>query len=103
MNGDQDVDFARVENGALAGRFVGRFWQPIALSEELKKGRAKRVKLLGEYYTLYRGEDGAVRMTQDRCPHRGTMLYLGWVEENSIRCRYHGWKFDGTGQGEEFP
>jgi 5,5'-dehydrodivanillate O-demethylase len=103
MSGGEVVDFARVENGALAGRFVARFWQPIALSTDLNKGRAKRVKLLGEHYTLYRGQDGAVRMTQDRCPHRGTMLYLGWIEENSIRCRYHGWKFGGTGQGEEFP
>lgn len=103
MNNYDEVDFARVENGALAGRFVARFWQPIALSTDLKKGRAQRVKLLGEHYTLYRGGDGGVRMTQDRCPHRGTMLYLGWVEGESIRCRYHGWKFDGAGQGEEFP
>ena len=103
MSSGEVVDFARVESGALAGRFVARFWQPIALSTDLNKGRAKRVKLLGEHYTLYRGQDGAVRMTQDRCPHRGTMLYLGWIEENSIRCRYHGWKFGGTGQGEEFP
>ena len=103
MNDADEVDFARVENGALAGRFVARFWQPIALSAELRAGQAKRVKLIGAHYTLYRGEDGAVRMTQDRCPHRGTSLAYGWVEGNGIRCRYHGWKFDGTGQGEQFP
>jgi 5,5'-dehydrodivanillate O-demethylase len=96
-------DFARVENGALAGQFLSRFWQPVALSDDLVFGRPKRIKRLGTFYTLYRGEDGATRLTQDRCPHRGTSLAYGWVEGNSIRCRYHGWKFDGTGQGEDFP
>lgn len=100
---NDDSDFARVENGALAGKFVSRFWQPILLSSDLPEGRARRVKLIGEYYTLYRGEDGAVRMTQDRCPHRGTSLAYGWVEGNCIRCRYHGWKFGADGRGVEFP
>src|SRR3546814_5716428 len=44
-----------------------------------------------------------MRLVQDRCPHRGTSLAYGWVEGDSIRCRYHGWKFDGSGQGEDFP
>lgn len=103
MNTHQDIDVARVENGALAGRFIAQFWQPIALSKDCRTGQAKRVKLLGSHYTLYRGEDGLPRMTQDRCPHRGTSLAYGWVEGNSIRCRYHGWKFGPDGCGEEFP
>ncbi|MBN9477009.1 MAG: hypothetical protein ABS43_16060 [Bordetella sp. SCN 67-23] len=98
-----DVDFARVEGDALAGRLVARFWQPVALAGKCVAGRAMRVKLLGAHYTLYRGEDGQPRMTQDRCPHRGTSLAYGWVEGNGIRCRYHGWKFDADGRGEEFP
>lgn len=96
-------DFARVENDALAGKFVASFWQPIAVSKDYTVRVPKRIKILGNYYTLYRGEDGAPRLVQDRCPHRGTSLAYGWVEGDSIRCRYHGWKFDGAGQGEEFP
>ncbi|WP_322060134.1 Rieske 2Fe-2S domain-containing protein [Paraburkholderia sp. J63] len=96
-------DFARVENGALAGKFLKKFWQPIALSRDYDPGKARRIQVLGEHFTLYRGEDGEIRLTQDRCPHRGTSLAYGWVEGNSIRCRYHGWKFDGAGKGEDFP
>jgi 5,5'-dehydrodivanillate O-demethylase oxygenase subunit len=103
MNTHESPDFARVENGAPAGRLIAQFWQPIALSRDLVAGRPQRVKFLGAYYTLYRGEDGAARTTQDRCPHRGTSLAYGTVEGNSIRCRYHGWKFGPDGQGEEFP
>jgi 5,5'-dehydrodivanillate O-demethylase len=103
MNTHESPDFARVENGAPAGRLIAQFWQPIAVSKDLVVGRPQRVRFLGAYYTLYRGEDGAARTTQDRCPHRGTSLAYGTVEGNSIRCRYHGWKFGPNGQGEEFP
>jgi 5,5'-dehydrodivanillate O-demethylase len=38
-----------------------------------------------------------------RCAHRGTQLSIGWVEQECIRCFYHGWKYDGTGQCVEQP
>ncbi|MBB6123069.1 Rieske 2Fe-2S domain-containing protein [Sphingobium subterraneum] len=96
-------DFARVEGGAIAGRYMAQFWQPIAMGSDYPVGKARRIKMLGNFYTLYRGEDERLRLTQDRCPHRGTSLAYGWVEGNSIRCRYHGWKFDGEGKGQHFP
>ncbi len=96
-------DFSRVENGAIAGWYLSRFWQPIALVREYTPGSAKRIKMLGNFYTLYRGENGEMKLVQDRCPHRGTSLAYGWVEGSSIRCRYHGWKFGADGQGEDFP
>ncbi|MDB5575702.1 MAG: hypothetical protein JWR80_878 [Bradyrhizobium sp.] len=97
------LDFTRVENGAIAGRYLSCFWQPIGVSKDYEQGVPKRVKSIGTFYTLYRGEDSALRLTQDRCPHRSTSLAYGWVEGNDIRCRYHGWKFDGNGRGKEFP
>jgi nitrite reductase/ring-hydroxylating ferredoxin subunit len=94
-------DFARVENGALAGRFVACFWQPIAASKDYAPSVVKRIKILGNHHTLYRGGDNVVRLVQDRCPHRGTSLAYGWVKENCIRCRYHGWTFEAAGNGGE--
>jgi 5,5'-dehydrodivanillate O-demethylase oxygenase subunit len=96
-------DFSLIENGAVAGRYLAKFWQPIAISRDLARSRAKRIQILGQFYTLYRGDDDSVNLVQDRCPHRGTSLAYGWVEGTSIRCRYHGWKFSCTGQGEHFP
>ncbi|MBM2812954.1 MAG: hypothetical protein HW416_3713, partial [Chloroflexi bacterium] len=40
---------------------------------------------------------------QQRCAHRGTQLNVGWVEGDCIRCLYHGWKYDETGQCIEQP
>jgi 5,5'-dehydrodivanillate O-demethylase oxygenase subunit len=38
-----------------------------------------------------------------RCAHRGTQLSTGWVEGDCVRCFYHGWKYDGSGQCVEMP
>ena len=42
-------------------------------------------------------------MVAFRCAHRGTQLSVGWVEDDCIRCRYHGWRYDGSGQCVEQP
>jgi len=61
------------------------------------------VKLLGEKFALYRGETGAAHLLAWRCAHRGAPLYVGEVEEDCLRCMYHGWKYDGSGQCTEQP
>jgi 5,5'-dehydrodivanillate O-demethylase len=93
----------RVGPGTLAGRFLRRFWHPVCLPEEIERGRTRREQLMGEYITLYRGESGRIHAVADRCAHRGTQLSVGWVEGDCIRCFYHGWKYDGTGQCVEQP
>jgi 5,5'-dehydrodivanillate O-demethylase len=72
-------------------------------SELLPPGRAKPIRIMSEDFTLYRGEDGIARVVAHRCPHRGTQLSVGFVEAGDIRCLYHGWKFDGSGQCVEQP
>ncbi|HTI88726.1 MAG TPA: Rieske 2Fe-2S domain-containing protein [Alphaproteobacteria bacterium] len=93
-----DPDFAHIGPGTLAGRYMRRFWHPILRSSGLVVGRPVRVHVLGEYFTAYRGENGVARLLEDRCPHRQTSLFLGWVAGDNIRCFYHGWEFDGSGQ-----
>jgi len=96
-------DFARTGPGTLAGRYLRMFWQPIYVARELAPGRAVPLRIMGEDFTLYRGESGAARLVASRCAHRGTRLSTGWVEGDSIRCRYHGWRYDGSGQCVEQP
>jgi 5,5'-dehydrodivanillate O-demethylase len=103
MKARDTTDFAHIGPGTLAGKFVRQFWQPIYVGAELKKGRPVRVKALGEYFTLYRGDSGAPFIVEDRCPHRQTSLALGTIEGDCIRCFYHGWLFDGDGQCREQP
>jgi len=97
------TDFAHTAPGTLAGRYLRSFWQPIYHSEDLAPGCAKPVRIMSEDFTLYRGESGEPHLLDYRCAHRGTQLSTGWVEDDCIRCFYHGWKYDGSGQCVEQP
>jgi 5,5'-dehydrodivanillate O-demethylase len=96
-------DLLRTGPGTLAGRYLRSFWQPVYLGEDLAPGQAKPIRIMSEDFTLYRGESGAPYLVAQRCAHRETQLSLGWVEGDQIRCIYHGWKYDGSGQCVEQP
>ena len=98
-----EAAFVYTGPGTLAGRYMRMFWQPIYIADRLKPGHALPIHVLGEKFTLYRGESGAPYVMDFRCAHRGTQLSVGWVEGECIRCFYHGWKYDGTGQCVEQP
>jgi 5,5'-dehydrodivanillate O-demethylase oxygenase subunit len=89
--------------GTLAGRYLRRFWQPVYHAPDLPPGHAKPLRIMSEDFTVYRGEDGTPHVVAPRCAHRGTQLSTGWVEGDCIRCFYHGWKYDGSGQCVEMP
>lgn len=46
---------------------------------------------------LFRHAAGGVSAIHDRCPHRGVALSLGAVEDDTLACPYHGWRFAGDG------
>jgi 5,5'-dehydrodivanillate O-demethylase len=96
-------DFVHAGPGTLAGRYLRRFWQPLYCSHDLAPGCAVPVRVLGEDFTLYRGKTGTPHLVGFRCAHRGTQMSAGWVENDCIRCFYHGWKYDGSGQCVEQP
>src|SRR5262245_1167698 len=96
-------DFVRTGPGTLAGRYLRSVWQPVAHAHDVNAGQAIPRRVFNEEFTLYRGEDGAPHLVGNRCAHRGTQLSTGWVEGDCIRCFYHGWKYDGSGQCVEQP
>jgi 5,5'-dehydrodivanillate O-demethylase oxygenase subunit len=102
-DGLQFADLESVGPQAPAGRYLRRFWHPVYRAADLPRGRAKPIEILGEKFTLYRGDTGTAHVADFRCAHRGTQLSLGWIEGDDLRCRYHGWKFDATGQCNEQP
>jgi 5,5'-dehydrodivanillate O-demethylase len=96
-------DLLKTGPGTIAGRYLRRFWQPVATTTHLKPGQAKPIRVMSEDFALYRGEDGTPHVVDSRCLHRGAKMSLGWVEGNSLRCAYHGWKYDSSGQCVEQP
>jgi 5,5'-dehydrodivanillate O-demethylase oxygenase subunit len=100
------MDFSEVVHtgpGTLAGRYLRLFWQPVYCSYELSVCQALPIRIMGEDFTLYRGDSGTPYLVGPRCAHRGTQLSVGSVEGECIRCFYHGWKYAGSGQCVEQP
>ena len=100
---DASVDYLHIGPGTLAGRYLRRFWHPIAESASLVPGQNLPVRLLGESFALYRGASGTPHLVEPLCPHRRTRLSVGWVEGDSLRCMYHGWRFRPDGVCDEMP
>src|ERR1051325_3527304 len=94
----------RAGPGSAAGALLRRYWQPAALVDELAGNRpVKPVRLLGENLVLFRDEQGRYGLLERACPHRGTDLAFGRLENGGLRCAFHGWLFDVTGQCLETP
>jgi 5,5'-dehydrodivanillate O-demethylase oxygenase subunit len=98
-----DIDFVHTGPGTLAGKYLRGFWQPVYTAGDLEAGYAAPIQVMGEKFTLYRGESGTPYVLDFRCAHRSTQLSVGRVEGECIRCFYHGWKYDGSGQCVEQP
>jgi phenylpropionate dioxygenase-like ring-hydroxylating dioxygenase large terminal subunit len=58
---------------------------------------------LGEKIVLWRDKDGSVHCVEDRCPHRGARLSMGWNLGDRIACWYHGVEVGGDGVVKDVP
>src|SRR5258706_15564578 len=90
--------------GTPCGELMRRYWQPVALAEELKpNGAPVAVKLLGTELVVFRDERGRVGVLDAHCCHRGADLSYGRLEDGGLRCIYHGWLYDVNGRFSSSP
>ena len=95
----------RTGPGTPMGGLFRRYWLPVLLAEELPEPDCApvRVMLLGERLLAFRDTSGRLGLVSEFCAHRGVSLWFGRNEENGLRCAYHGWKYDVTGQCVDVP
>jgi phenylpropionate dioxygenase-like ring-hydroxylating dioxygenase large terminal subunit len=104
LSAEQNDRITRIGPGRPAGALLRRYWQPAALVDELSGSRPiKPVRLLGEDLVIFRDRQGRYGLLGRACPHRGTDLAYGRLEDGGLRCAFHGWLFDVTGQCLETP
>jgi phthalate 4,5-dioxygenase oxygenase subunit len=95
----------RVGRGTPMGEVMRRYWIPVLLDWELPGPDCDpvQVRVLGEDLVAFRDTKGRIGLLEDACPHRRVQLFYGRNEQEGLRCVYHGWKFDVTGQCTDMP
>ncbi|WP_052128289.1 aromatic ring-hydroxylating oxygenase subunit alpha [Neosynechococcus sphagnicola] len=78
------------------------FWYAVEFSSAIA-AKPVQIKLMDYNFALYRDTQGQVVALKDQCAHRGAALSPGWVEDNCLRCPYHGWKYQSDGVCVEIP
>ncbi|NOX74262.1 MAG: aromatic ring-hydroxylating dioxygenase subunit alpha [Alphaproteobacteria bacterium] len=104
MSQEKNDEITLVGADQPAGKVLRQYWMPAALSDELMGPRpVVAVTLLGEKLVLFRDERGNLGLIARYCPHRGADLCFGRLENNGLRCPFHGWHFDVSGQCVDTP
>ena len=94
---EENIRLTHVGAGTPMGELLRRYWHPICMSSELKE-LPKYLKILDEELVAYRDKSGQVGVLGAHCCHRGSSLEYGRIEQNGIRCCYHGWYFNEEGR-----
>lgn len=78
-------------------------WIPIGLASQIQPASSNPVVVEGRSIAVWRGDDGPVSVWEDRCPHRGMPLSMGFVRGNTLHCIYHGWGYASDGHCTNIP
>ena len=104
MRKEDNELLTKVGAGTPMGELFRQYQIPVLLSKELKPdGPPKRVRLLGEDLIGFRTRSGKVGLVGEACQHRCASLYFGRIEEDGMRCIYHGWKYGLDGACLDMP
>ncbi len=97
-----NADIPHVGPGTLAGEWLRRYWLVVGTVAELRD-IPQALKVLDEDLVLFRDLKGNVGLIGKSCAHRGTSLEYGDIDDRGIRCPYHGWLYDVSGNCLEQP
>src|ERR671919_342839 len=105
MRAEQNELLTRTGPGTRMGDLFRRYWLPALLASELPGPDCPpvRVKLLSERLIAFRDTQNRLGLMDEFCAHRGVSLFFGRNEEGGLRCSYHGWKYDVSGQCIDLP
>lgn len=83
--------------------FAADGWFPVEFSRHVPQGQVVQSMLHGQELALWRSVAGTVQAWENRCPHRSVRLTLGFVADDQLVCRYHGWRYGSDGRCSGVP
>ena len=78
-------------------------WYKVAKSEDIALKESIQVDDFPTQIVVWRGEDNILRALDLYCKHMGASLACGKVDENSIQCPFHAWRWAGNGECDQIP
>jgi phthalate 4,5-dioxygenase len=105
LSQEENEFLTRVGPGTPMGELLRRFWMPALLSSEVDEPDCPpvRMRLLGEDLIGFRDTTGRVGIIEAFCAHKLANLFWGRNEDCGLRCTYHGWKYDVSGNCVDMP
>ena len=97
-----DKGLAQTNSKTPCGEYLRRYWHPVALTSEVSK-TPKEIRILGEDLVIFKTTKGNIGLVHKACPHRRASMAYGKIEDEGIRCCYHGWLFSTNGEILETP
>jgi nitrite reductase/ring-hydroxylating ferredoxin subunit len=79
-------------------------WFCIASSQDVPPGALRTLHCFGQDLVLFRTAGGRAAVLDPHCCHLGAHLGVGGVvEDDCVRCPFHGWRFDAEGRCVAIP
>jgi phenylpropionate dioxygenase-like ring-hydroxylating dioxygenase large terminal subunit len=79
-------------------------WFAVAWGKDLAVGEVQRLRYFDNEMVLFRTRSGQVRVLDAYCAHLGAHLAEGGkVVGETVKCPFHAWQYDGSGQCVEIP
>ena len=97
---DIEISAEEIEKRVALGP-LNRWW-PVAASWMVTDD-PQGLTRLGEKIVVWRDKDDKVHCVEDRCPHRGARLSMGWNLGDRLACWYHGVEVGGDGVVQAVP
>ncbi len=85
------------------GRWFRGGWIPFLPAGVLDEKPVQQVRLLGEGLVCYRDDGGTIGLIEEFCGHQYVSLKWGYPDDHGLRCCYHDWCYDETGQCRDMP
>jgi len=81
---------------------VKRGWYAIARSEDVGEEPTAIEDRMGKRFVAWRLDD-AINVADAFCPHLGADLSMGSIVDGCLRCPFHGWLFNDSGENVHIP
>lgn len=67
-------------------------FQTVAAVGDIPEGEGRAFAVNGRMIAVFH-VDGEYTAINDTCPHMGASLAAGWLDDQSVTCPWHAWRF----------